>query len=268
MTIRLAEYFQRPLRLTPAEGLALLAAGRALLAVPGSDPDGPLGHRARQARGHARRRGRLAVDVGAGATTSNDSATRPPTTSSVEIDYWSSGTRRADDPRHRSRRVFPRSASGTSRPAATAPSDERMFRVDRIRRSAPRARTSSRRPAPTTTSRTSSTRRSPTTRGSRSSWRPTPAGSPRATRPSRPSSARDGTWRGRARGERAGVARAPPPAARPRRRGRRRRPSSGTSPHVLRRRLRARYGGERVRHPRPLNPLRRARMAQWSILRD
>ena len=41
-TIRLAEYFERPLRLTPAEGLALLAAGRALLAVPGSDADGPL----------------------------------------------------------------------------------------------------------------------------------------------------------------------------------------------------------------------------------
>ena len=40
MTILLAEHFRRPLRLTPAEGLALLAAGRALLAVPGSDPRG------------------------------------------------------------------------------------------------------------------------------------------------------------------------------------------------------------------------------------
>src|SRR5262245_39100276 len=42
VTIRLAPYFTRPLRLTAAEGLALLAAGRALLAVPGSDPAGPL----------------------------------------------------------------------------------------------------------------------------------------------------------------------------------------------------------------------------------
>ncbi len=42
VTIRLADYFRRPLQLTPAEGLALLAAGRALLAVPGSDPLGPL----------------------------------------------------------------------------------------------------------------------------------------------------------------------------------------------------------------------------------
>ena len=42
VTIGLADYFRRPLRLDPSEGLALLAAGRALLAVPGSDPDGPL----------------------------------------------------------------------------------------------------------------------------------------------------------------------------------------------------------------------------------
>ena len=55
--IRLAEYFERPLRLTPAEGLALLAAGRALLAVPGSDTDGPARHRAREARRRARRAG-------------------------------------------------------------------------------------------------------------------------------------------------------------------------------------------------------------------
>ncbi len=34
--------FDRPLRLTPDEGLALLAAGRSVLAVPGADPDGPL----------------------------------------------------------------------------------------------------------------------------------------------------------------------------------------------------------------------------------
>ncbi len=62
VTIRLADYFQRPLRLTPAEGLALLAAGRALLAVPGSDPEGSARNRARQAGGRARasrpRRGR------------------------------------------------------------------------------------------------------------------------------------------------------------------------------------------------------------------
>ena len=35
--IRYAEYFSRPLRLTPAEGLTLLASGNTLLAVPGTD---------------------------------------------------------------------------------------------------------------------------------------------------------------------------------------------------------------------------------------
>ena len=39
--IRYADYFARPLRLTPAEGLALLAAGRTLLVTPGADPAAP-----------------------------------------------------------------------------------------------------------------------------------------------------------------------------------------------------------------------------------
>jgi proteasome accessory factor C len=37
-----AEYFSRPLRLTPVEGLGLLTAAQTLLAVPGTDPAGPL----------------------------------------------------------------------------------------------------------------------------------------------------------------------------------------------------------------------------------
>lgn len=40
--IRYADYFERPLRLTPEEGLALVAAGSALADVPGADPSGPL----------------------------------------------------------------------------------------------------------------------------------------------------------------------------------------------------------------------------------
>ncbi len=35
-------YFNRPMRLTPTEGFAVLAAGRALLAVPGAEAAGPL----------------------------------------------------------------------------------------------------------------------------------------------------------------------------------------------------------------------------------
>ena len=75
--IRLAEYFERPLRLAPAEGLALLAAGRALLAVPGSDDGGPLATalgearrrpgRAGQPRGRRRRQRPAAATAGRGS---------------------------------------------------------------------------------------------------------------------------------------------------------------------------------------------------------
>ena len=40
--VEYAEYFSRPLRLTPGEGLGLVAAASTLLAAPGTDPNGPL----------------------------------------------------------------------------------------------------------------------------------------------------------------------------------------------------------------------------------
>jgi proteasome accessory factor C len=40
--IRMADFFRRPLRLSPQEGLALVSAGSALLSVPGADPEGAL----------------------------------------------------------------------------------------------------------------------------------------------------------------------------------------------------------------------------------
>ena len=43
VTADVPDYFRRPPRLSAGDGFALLAAGRALLAVPGSDPAGPLG---------------------------------------------------------------------------------------------------------------------------------------------------------------------------------------------------------------------------------
>jgi proteasome accessory factor C len=40
--VNLPDYFRRPLRLTPTQTFGLVAAGRALLSVPGADNDGPL----------------------------------------------------------------------------------------------------------------------------------------------------------------------------------------------------------------------------------
>jgi proteasome accessory factor C len=55
--IQYADWFNRPLRLTPEEALTLVASGRTLLAVPGTDPEGPL------ARGLAKLADAMEVDV-------------------------------------------------------------------------------------------------------------------------------------------------------------------------------------------------------------
>ena len=174
VTIRLADYFRRPLRLTPAEGLALLAAGRALLAVPGSDPAGPLATalgkleaRARPPRSRRRRR--------RARRTSTRSATRWHHHERIEIDYWSAGRDELTTRAHRSRRrVLRDRARGTSSAYCHRADDERMFRVDRIRglratgehfeRGAGRPRRRAR-----------STTRAPTTRGSRCALAPAAA---------------------------------------------------------------------------------------------
>lgn len=130
--IRLAEYFERPLRLTPAEGLALLAAGRALLAVPGSDRAGPLATALDKLDGTLGARGNLAVDVGASDQLERlqDASARD---ERVEIDYYSFArdemTTRIIDPW----RVF--HAFGTWYVSAWChrAGGERLFRVDRVR---------------------------------------------------------------------------------------------------------------------------------------
>lgn len=134
--IRFADWFARPLRLTPAEGLALVAAGNALLAVPGTDPEGPL------ASGLAKVAAVLGVDpdeavgVELGAVPPEVLATLQRAAAErrqVEIEYYSYGrdawTRRLVDPHQ----VF--SAAGQWYAAAYCHRAEadRVFRVDRMR---------------------------------------------------------------------------------------------------------------------------------------
>ncbi len=134
--IRYAEYFSRPLRLTPAEGLSLLAAGQVVLAAPGADPEGPL------ARGLAKLAGVLGVGDGGGVDVTLGPAAAEVmerlTAASrdrrqVEIEYYSFGrdrwSRRVVDPYA----VF--SAGGQWYLAARCHTvdDERLFRVDRVR---------------------------------------------------------------------------------------------------------------------------------------
>ena len=134
--IRYADYFSRPLRLTPAEALALLAAAQAVLAGPGADESGPL------ARGLEKLAAALGV-VGSEAVevtlapaaaevmaTLSEGATRH---RRVEIDYYSFGrdvwSRRVVDPYN----VF--SAAGQWYVSAWCHTvdDERLFRLDRVR---------------------------------------------------------------------------------------------------------------------------------------
>ena len=100
VSLRMADSFRRPVRLSPSEGLAVLTAGRALLAVPGSDPNGPL----------ARALDKLAAaldypDVVIELTAPKHlDAVRTAAADSrqLDIDYWSAGrdelTTRAVDP--------------------------------------------------------------------------------------------------------------------------------------------------------------------------
>jgi proteasome accessory factor C len=92
--IRLPDFFTRPLRLTPAQAFALLAAGRSLQAVPGADATGPL------ARGLAKLAATLGaggpdvleVDLGEAAGDSLALLQRAVSESrTVEIDYYSYG---------------------------------------------------------------------------------------------------------------------------------------------------------------------------------
>jgi predicted DNA-binding transcriptional regulator YafY len=58
-------FFSRPMQLTPPEGFAVLAAGRALLAVPGSLPAGPLSSALDKLEAALGASGSLAVDLDA-----------------------------------------------------------------------------------------------------------------------------------------------------------------------------------------------------------
>ncbi len=133
--IRYADYFARPLKLTPAEGLGLLAAGRTVLATSGGDEDGPL------ARGLAKLAAAMGVDAGEaveielgpvaedvlGILRAAAGATRQ-----VEIDYYSFGrddhARRVIDPYV----VFSTGGQWYTSAWCHRVDDERLFRVDRI----------------------------------------------------------------------------------------------------------------------------------------
>jgi proteasome accessory factor C len=132
VTVRLAEYFERPLRLTPAEGIGLVAAGRALLAVPGADRHGPLATALEKLEDALGARGGVAVDVG---DTGELERLREAVAArqQLEIDYFSFArdemTTRVVDPM----RVFHAFGEWYLGAYCHRAEADRLFRVDRIR---------------------------------------------------------------------------------------------------------------------------------------
>jgi len=130
--IRFAEYFGRPLRLTAEEGLALLAGGRALLAVPGSDTDGTLATALEKLADALGTGDGLAVEVG--EPPHLDALRQAAATGArVEIDYYSFGrdalTTRRIDPYA----VFHAYGHWYADAWCHLVDADRLFRVDRIR---------------------------------------------------------------------------------------------------------------------------------------
>jgi proteasome accessory factor C len=134
--IRYAEFFSRPLRLTAAEGLALLAAGNALLSAPGADEDGPL------ARGLAKLASILgldpdqAVDVSLGPVPERALEVLSEAVAAhrqVDIEYYAFGrdewSSRVVDPYA----VFSAGGQWYLSAYCHKVDDERLFRVDRVR---------------------------------------------------------------------------------------------------------------------------------------
>jgi len=134
--IRYADWFDRPLRLTPEEGLALVAAGAALLAVPGADPEGPLARGLRKLADVLGIDAEGAIEVSLGSVSESVLASLREAVSDhhqVEIDYYVYGrderTRRVVDPYA----VFAAEGEWYLTAWCHLAQAERRFRVDRIR---------------------------------------------------------------------------------------------------------------------------------------
>jgi proteasome accessory factor C len=134
--IRYADYFSRPLRLTPAEGLALLAAGKAAQSFPGADASGPLARGLDKLARTLGIGGDDALDVALGTVPEDVMAalsTAVDGRRQVELDYYSFGrdevTRRTVDPYA----VFSAGGQWYLSAYCHAVDDDRLFRVDRVR---------------------------------------------------------------------------------------------------------------------------------------
>jgi proteasome accessory factor C len=137
--VRFADWFRRPLRLTPPEGLALVAAARALLGVPGpgsADNTGALASAVSKLEMVLGAGGEEALEVELGAASGDvlrafqvgESEQRK-----VRVDYYSFGRDEVGERVVRPWRLFSSAGHWYLLAWCEKVADKRLFRVDRVR---------------------------------------------------------------------------------------------------------------------------------------
>ncbi len=135
VTIMLADYFSRPLRLTPGQGLALLASSEALLSVPGTDPDGALARALDKLARVVGVDGADAVDIRLGSAEHHvldQLRLAAAEATEVEITYYSYNRDARTEREIAPWRVFAESGNWYVQAWCHTAEGERIFRVDRI----------------------------------------------------------------------------------------------------------------------------------------
>lgn len=133
--IRMADYFRRPLRLTPQEGLALASAAKAFLGVSGSGPGSPLASALEKIETVLGLGSDEALDVELGQAAPDllESLRRATTQHrKLGLDYYSFGRDGRSERTVRPWNVFSSSGHWYLRGWCEKVDGERLFRVDRI----------------------------------------------------------------------------------------------------------------------------------------
>jgi proteasome accessory factor C len=132
--VHFADAFRHPLRMTPDQGLAVVATGRSLASAPGADPDGPLARAtAKVASVLGVDPSTVEVDLGEATSATLDVLRRAADTNrQVELDYYTYGrdehTHRVIDPY----RVYADQGQWYVQAYCHSSDGERIFRVDRV----------------------------------------------------------------------------------------------------------------------------------------
>jgi predicted DNA-binding transcriptional regulator YafY len=140
--VRFADWFRRPLRLTPPEGLALVAAARALLGVPGpGSPDerGALSSAVSKLEMVLGAGGEEALEVELGAASGEVLSTFQLACSEhrkVVVDYYSFGRDEVGERVVRPWRMFSSGGHWYLLAWCEKVADRRLFRIDRVRSAA------------------------------------------------------------------------------------------------------------------------------------